>query len=100
MLTDLRTERSEACLSDFRFDEWHAGELDSDAENRAREHVAGCERCHVRKARLDAERASFLEGSPSAPARKRNVMPRGRSAVVRAFAGAALSAAALVALFI
>jgi hypothetical protein len=100
MLTDLRTERSEACLSDLGFDEWHAGELDPDTENRASEHVTSCERCRIRKARLDAQRAQFIERSPSAPARKENVAPRRLGVVIRAFAGAALSAAALVALFI
>lgn len=100
MLTDLRTERSEACLSDLRFDEWHAGELEPDAEKLASEHVAGCERCRRRQALLDAERARFLELSVQAPVPKPITAPRGRGLKIRTFAGAALSAAALVALFV
>jgi len=105
MLTDLRREHGEACLSDLRFDEWQAGELDADDELRAAAHVDGCERCRRRKAELDADRERFLASSPVPPVRATEVKsakaPRKTRVIpLRAWAGVALSAAALVALFV
>lgn len=106
MLTDLRRERGEACVSDLRFDEWHAGELDAEAESAASAHVDGCALCRRRKTELDADRERFLELSPSLPLRTTapvDAAPAPRKARViplRVWGGAALSAAAMLALFV
>src|SRR5262249_27399876 len=52
--------RPETCLSDLVLDRLIVGELaGSDAESRAREHLALCDACRSRKAALDARRAGF-----------------------------------------
>lgn len=104
MLTDLRRERGEACLSDLGFDEWHAGELDAERESAADAHLGVCERCRKRKAELDADRERFFAFSPAPPTRaavdSMRASRRARVIPLRAWGGAALSAAALVALFV
>jgi hypothetical protein len=106
VLTDLRRERGEACLSDLRFDEWHAGELDAEGESAAGAHVESCERCRRRKAELDADRQQFLSLSPSPPVRPdttaepATLPQKARVISLRVLGGAALSVAAMLALFV
>ena len=77
----MTTGRSLECLSDLRIDRMLAGDLDVDADGRAREHVAGCSACAARVAAFEAARAAVppdverelealrrLAAAPAAPA--------------------------------
>jgi hypothetical protein len=65
MLTDLRRERGEGCISDLTFDEWRAGELAPEDVQRAEEHVRGCSECSARRRSFDAGAEAFLAAVPS-----------------------------------
>jgi hypothetical protein len=52
------TGRSPDCLSDLRIDRMLAGDLDGDADARARDHLAGCGACAARVAAFEGARAA------------------------------------------
>ena len=64
MLTRLRRERSEGCISDFAFDAWRAGELDQELIEGYEAHLEHCERCQRRHDAIESEAELFLEKFP------------------------------------
>ena len=56
--------RPEGCISDFAFDELHAGELDAAARLELEAHVSGCARCRGRRDALSVERDALLAAAP------------------------------------
>ena len=59
MLTDLRQELPEGCISDLGFDEWRAGELDYGTIEKYEAHLEHCERCQKRHDAIEAEAEAF-----------------------------------------
>jgi hypothetical protein len=93
------------CVSNLEFDEWHAGELDAEDQQRAALHVAQCQRCRSRRDVLERERAAFFAAAPSFRDHARQfegVAPPARrvSRLAIGGAGAVAAAAALVGLLL
>jgi hypothetical protein len=103
VLTELRGERSEACLSDLTFDAWRASELEPSEREAAEAHLAACQRCRERQQALDAVASEFLAQLPTLPPRSKAVS-RARAAaagrpslrLVTAWATSLAAAAALL----
>ena len=72
-----REGRGEDCLSDLQLDQLRLRELTEDAAASARAHVAGCDRCRAREARLEALAADLDAELPPLDAK-----PRGRGVAV------------------
>jgi len=89
--------RAEGCLSDLRIDRWVRGELASDDEAGARQHLAGCDACRARVGEIEAARASFRT---SAPPLTRPRPRRRRWTAWTVGASTALAAAAALVLFL
>jgi len=91
--------RPEGCISDFAFDELHAGELEVEARRELEAHLDGCARCRARGQALSRERAALLVAAPDlaslSPARARRSPSRTLVA-----AGTVLAAAAAVLLLV
>jgi hypothetical protein len=98
MLRARASELPARCVSDYRFDRWHTGEL-SPAEGRAIEaHLKACGRCRDRDRELRALAEEFLQRFP-APLDAESGSTRGRPArfsrwVAWGSGGLALAAAA------
>lgn len=65
MLNELRRALPEGCISDLAFDEWRAGELDSETVESYEEHLEHCEHCQQRHDVIEAQAEAFLEKFPS-----------------------------------
>jgi hypothetical protein len=93
--------RPEGCITDLKFDAWFAGELSVEAVGEAQAHIAACSRCQQRQAMLSAEREAFIAASHHTRLPWRTIpMKRKYWAVAGALATAAISAAAVVALYV
>lgn len=67
MLTDLRRELKDGCVSDLRFDEWYAGELPSTEARHLAQHLKHCERCLDRSEQIRKERSALFVKHPTLP---------------------------------
>ena len=65
MLTELRQELPEGCISDLGFDEWRAGELDAKTIETYEAHLEQCERCQRRHDAIEAQAEAFLQKFPT-----------------------------------
>lgn len=99
MLSKLRPPLADGCLSDLTFARLAAGELAADEQSFVEAHLASCDACSTKKRELDASDAAFLAQAPTFVRRQGNVV---RPSAARAWrflsAGAALAAAAVIAL--
>jgi hypothetical protein len=106
MLSELRPRLAEGCISDLTFARLAAGELGADELSALQAHVASCDACSAKKAELAASDAAFLARAPTftalrerhAPAASKVVRPSSARAWRWLSAGAALAAAAIIAL--
>lgn len=89
MFDRLTPTRGEDCISDLRFDAWHAHELDARTERRLGEHVAGCARCRAHKRALLGARSEFFARTPFVLAESRRRRAQRALAVVPMLAAAA-----------
>jgi hypothetical protein len=64
MLTDLRRELKDGCISDLRFDEWYAGELPPTEVSQLAQHLKHCERCLGRSEQIRKQRSALLVKHP------------------------------------
>jgi anti-sigma factor RsiW len=87
------------CISNLELDEWHAGELSAEDQQRAALHVAQCPRCRSRREALERERAAFFAAAPTLRdhARQLERVLRPARRVSRLAIGAAAVAASLAA---
>lgn len=103
LLTESRTARGSACLSDLAFDTWRAGELGPAESSAADAHLARCARCRERRQELDTAAEAFLRSYPvlrpqseRGLAAPRRVPHRSRPQTLAALAGVALAAGVLL----
>jgi anti-sigma factor RsiW len=61
----MQLEDRSACVTDFGFDEWFAGEGSAAERARVEGHVRACTRCGVRGELLERERTMFLNKAPT-----------------------------------
>lgn len=59
------------CLSELVLDEWSAGELSPEVEQRCEAHLASCPACRARKLALEQANTTFYSEAPSFAALKR-----------------------------
>lgn len=83
MFSGMRNERTDACVSDLRFDAWFADELEESEARDLQQHVGECAGCRNRKLELLHDRARFAVAFPSvpewlAPPNARRMSPRRR----------------------
>ena len=64
MLKKLRRELPEGCISDLRFDEWRAGELEPGLIEALESHLESCKRCQARHDQIEAGAEAFLAARP------------------------------------
>jgi hypothetical protein len=110
MLTSLRPDVPDGCISDLTFDAWRAGELEVGRVRELERHLADCGRCRQRHESLDRQASRFLAKAPSLTARepsRREVAPQTVSMSPQrrrrrwlASSAVALSAAAALALLL
>ena len=90
--------RPPECLSDLVLDQWRAGEIEDNARlDELEAHVAGCERCRVRREAFDRDAESYLARHPPFLPRESSRSPQRISRSARRwqiFAGASALAAA------
>jgi hypothetical protein len=64
MLMVTRTSLPPSCMSDLRFDRWHAGELEATESRAIDAHVRTCARCRQRDQELRSQAEVFLRNHP------------------------------------
>jgi hypothetical protein len=64
VLKELRRELPEGCISDLRFDQWRAGEIQPEVIEQLEEHLGNCERCQLRHDAIEAQAEAFLAAQP------------------------------------
>lgn len=69
MLSEIRSTIPDGCVSDLRFDEWRASELDADESSVVAAHVDICPRCKARHEELESAAVAFLPRYPLPPMR-------------------------------
>ena len=70
MLTTLRHELPDGCISDLSFDAWRADELGAERVGELERHLVDCGRCRQRQQDLERQAARFLAKAPSLAARE------------------------------
>jgi hypothetical protein len=86
------------CLSELVLDEWSAGELSPEQEQRCQAHLAGCAACRARKLALEQANDTFYSEAPSFAALKRLApAPKPKPKPARAFANVRWLSAPLLA---
>ena len=64
MLRVTRTSLPPSCISDLRFDRWHAGEIEATESRAIDGHVSACARCRRRDQDLRSQAEVFLRDRP------------------------------------
>ncbi len=64
MIETLRRDLPEGCISDLRFDQWRAGELDPELIEELEGHLESCARCQARHDEIEAQAEAFLAAYP------------------------------------
>ncbi|HTU63801.1 MAG TPA: zf-HC2 domain-containing protein [Polyangiales bacterium] len=86
------------CLSELVLDEWSAGELSAEQEQRCEAHLAGCAACRARKLALEQANHTFYSEAPSFQALKRKApAPKAKLANIRWLSAPLLAACAALA---